>query len=871
MIQKFMRGFVGVAVVMGLASAGLAEDTSATAQWLAAENTTPLPDELGLAGAFAGVSNGELMVFGGANFPLGMPWDGGAKVWHSALYHRPVKGNGQWSRVELPYRRGYGVSAELPDGRIVYAGGSDEVGHHADVLSVKWENNAVSTASLPALPVPLANMGGGVIGNTVYVVGGTEGPNSTQALKSLYSLSLNQKSAEGAGDKFEWKKLADMPGKGRILPVTAVANGSLYVMSGAALTAGADGKPVREYLADAWAYTPGGGWKALAPLPRPAVAAPAFVPNPKVGSTIMVMGGDDGSLVGFTPPAEHPGFPASLLSYDTITDQWVDRGATPVNVVTAPIVQLDANRAVVVSGEVRPGVRTPAVQVVNTLPHQSSFGALNYTMLALYLLIVLGIGLVCSLGNKTTDDYFRGGQNIPWWGAGVSIFATTLSSITFMSMPAKAFSSNWIFVLANLPILLIAPFIIRVIMPIFRRLNVTSAYEYLERRFNLATRLFGSAAFVLFQLGRMAIVMFLPSLALATVGNFDVMWCIGLMGILTVVYCIFGGIKADIWTDFVQAIVFMGGAALTLIYVISKTDGGLGAAYTLARDNGKLKMIDWSLDYTTATIWVIIIGNIFANLITYASDQCAIQRYMSTESEAKARRSIWLNAVIAIPSTVVFFLVGTALYVYYTNHADRFVPGIKTDAVFPLFIARELPPGLAGILLASVFAVAQSTISTSMNSMSTVIVTDWFNRLKRVPPTPQQGLVLARVLVGVIGVFGTACAMLLAVAGVQSIWDLFLEILGLTGGALAGLFLLGILTERANGFGATVGMVVSVVVLFFVQRYSNAHFFLFGMTGILTCMIVGYIASLATPAYSAQRLRGLTYASLKRGEQREND
>src|SRR5690606_12765276 len=139
-----------------------------------------------------------------------------------------------------------------------------------------------------------------------------------------------------------------------------------------------------------------------------------------------------------------------------------------------------------VSGEIKPGVRTPAVQAFHALPHQSSFGALNYTMLALYLLMVLGIGLVCSLGNETTDDYFRGGQSIPWWGVGVSIFATTLSSITFMSMPAKAYSTNWVFMLANLPIILIAPFIIRVIMPIFRHLNVTSAYEYLERRFNLA-------------------------------------------------------------------------------------------------------------------------------------------------------------------------------------------------------------------------------------------------------------------------------------------------------------------------------------------------------------------------------------------------
>ena len=836
---------------------------SVTEEWLAATSLPPVPDSLGVAGAFAGVSRGTLIAGGGANFPNGMPWENGTKIWHETVWALPF-GTDVWTPAPaMAGPRGYGVSVSVPapDNRVINVGGSDADRHYADAFAWLWADGAVKTSALPPLPHPVANMGGALAGDTLYIVGGTETPQSTEALATLYALNITE-----AGLKEGWKRLDDLPGKGRILPAVTVLRNELFVMSGAALAPGADGKPTREYLRDTWSYKPGRGWKQLADMPRPAVAAPVLAPKPQVSLSFYVMGGDDGSLVDFQPVENHPGFPANVLAYDAITDTWTDRGAAPISVVTAPIVPLADDRAVVVSGEIRPGVRTPAVSIVQSLPHQASFGTLNYMMLVLYLLMVLGIGFYCSLGNKTTDDYFRGGQSIPWWGAGVSIFATTLSSITFMAMPAKAYETDWVFMLANLSILLIAPFIIAVIMPIFRRLNVTSVYEYLELRFNLATRLFGSAAFVLFQLGRMAIVMFLPALALATVTNFDVMWCIGLMGVLTVIYCIFGGIKADIWTDFVQAFVFMGGAAITLIYILSKTDGGLTAAVAQAAQDDKLKLIDWSWDYTVASIWVVLLGNIFANLITYASDQCAVQRYMSTESEETARRSIWLNAFVAIPSTVIFFVVGTALYVYYTQHPARLVPGLKTDAIFPLFIARELPAGIAGILLASVFAVAQSTISTSMNSMSSVIVTDWYQRLSPTPPSGRSSLILARVLVGILGISGTACAMLLAVSDVKSIWDFFLEILGLTGGALTGLFLLGILTRRANGIGATIGMIVSVMVLFSVQRLTNVHFFLYAMVGILTCFIVGYLCSFLAPAYSSDRLKGLTWLSIKKNE-----
>lgn len=250
-------------------------------------------------------------------------------------------------------------------------------------------------------------------------------------------------------------------------------------------------------------------------------------------------------------------------------------------------------------------------------------------------------------------------------------------------------------------------------------------------------------------------------------------------------------------------------------------------------------------------------------MISYASDQSTIQRYMTTENEGKAARSIWLNAIVAIPATILFFSVGTALYVFYAQHPARMAPGLQNDAVFPLFISRELPAGVAGLLVASIFAAAQSTISTSMNSISTVVVTDWFERLRSAAPSDRTKLMLARLLTVLFGALGTGGALWLAVSDIKSVWDVFLKVLGLAGGALAGLFLLGILSRRANGTGAVCGAIVSVITLFLVQQYTSVHFLLYAMVGIVSCMFVGYLASLFAPAPEAGRLQNLTIYDLQ--------
>lgn len=851
----FARALVWLLLFMTIGAGGDASLRAAATSEVLAWNKLPnLPDKEGFASMFAGVHNDTLIVAGGANFPDKKPWEGGTKVWYDTVYALQ-KPNGEWKVIgKLPMPLGYGVSISTKEG-VICIGGSDAYGHHAEVFRLEYVNGALKTTELPSLPKPCANMSGALLKNTIYVAGGIETPGSTEALKTLWALDLTKIEAG-------WQELEALPGTGRMLATAGVQDGSVFLFSGAGLKADAEGKPAREWLRDAYRYTPGKGWKRIADLPRVSVAAPS--PAPAVGqSHLLVMGGDDGAQVKATPE-EHKGFPRDILAYHTITDTWTTRGEVPFSKVTVPVTEWNG-QFVVISGERQPGIRSPEVWSGEVIQRKAAFGTMNYATLIAYLTGLLLIGWHCSRSNQNTDDYFKGGGRIPWWAAGLSIYATMLSSLTFMAVPAKAYATNWTFFWANVPILILAPFIIRLYLPFFRQLNVTSAYEYLERRFNLATRLYGSTAFILFQIGRQAIVLLLPSLALATVSDMDVRVCIVLMGALCVVYTAMGGITAVIWTDVVQSFVLLGAALLSLGVILWGNEGGWSGFWQTAAQGDKLHMFNWELDATTAvnSFWAILIGNLFINLVPYTSDQTVVQRYMTTADEKKAAKSIWTNAILAVPSTALFFAIGTALYVFYRQHPQTLDPAQTTDAIFPAFIVQSLPAGVAGLVIAGVFAAAQSTVSSSLNSVVAAFTTDFYRRLKG-GVDEKAAMRLARGLTVGVGVFATMTALVLAEMQQRSLWDTYNSLVGLAGSGLAGLFALGIFTKRANGAGAIVGAVTSAVVLYLVQKHTNLHFFLYAAVGITTCVVVGWAASLVI-RMPEKNLDGLTRHTVKAG------
>ena len=319
------------------------------------------------------------------------------------------------------------------------------------------------------------------------------------------------------------------------------------------------------------------------------------------------------------------------------------------------------------------------------IPAPQAFGTANGVVLVVYLVLLIGMGLYFTRRAASTRDFFLAGGRIPWWAAGVSIFATMLSAITYLSIPATVYATDWTRFLLNMGIPLVAPLVIFFYLPFYRRLRVTSAYEYLERRFSVSVRLLGSLSFILFQLGRMGVVLLLPALALSAVTGLNLFVCIVLMGVLSTLYTVLGGMEAVIWTDVLQVIVLVGGALAALVIITNDLPGGWGQIIEEAAARDKLKLINPGWDLTRDSLAVIVVGMVFANLLPYTTDQAVVQRYLTTSSEKTARRAIWTGALLAVPASVLFFFLGTALFVFYLHHPAGPPALEKPEQLFTVF------------------------------------------------------------------------------------------------------------------------------------------------------------------------------------------
>lgn len=848
----------------------------------------PLPDPYGFAGMYAGVSGEALIVAGGANFPYPSPWedpDNKAKQWHDRVFVLPSP-DAEWivdDDLRLPRPLAYGVSVTWRDPAtkrdcVICLGGGDAETHWADVFALRWNEGRLVTEALPSMPQPAAFFCGGLLDNTIYVAGGqdwavdrpaADGQTTVPpaAMKTFWSLDLSKPVADR-----KWQVLLPWPGAARMQAVAAVQDGAFFLIGGVDLDQSKPGDDKRIFLRDCYRYDPkAGGWTQIADIPRLAAAAPS--PAASLGhSHFAVVSGADGSNA--TLKDLHPGFRPTIQCYHTITDTWVDWGAFPKDpnaagggvwptVTTNTTWWEDADghrRYVIPSGEARPRIRTRNVYWGLPEQRRNTFGPLDMAVVGMYLAVLVAMGVYFSRREKTTGDFFLGGRRIPWWAAGLSIFGTQLSAITFMAIPARAYYSNWIYFLGNMTIVAVAPVVVFLYLPFFRRLQVVSAYEYLEKRFNLPTRLLGSSAFILFQLGRMGIVLYLPAMALSVVTGFNVYLCIGIMGVLATAYTVLGGIEAVIWTDVLQVFVLLGGAVLSLVIITMSIDGHFFTLLSESRAAGKLQMADFSWGITTTALWVVLLGKPFEALISYTSDQTVIQRYLTTSDSKAAAWSIWTNAVLTVPASILFFAVGTALWVYYHASPELLNPTGRTDDIFPWFIAQQLPTGVAGLVIAGLFAAAMSSLDSSMNSMATVITTDFHDRLLGAK-SDRQTLRLARVLTVLLGVVGTGFAWYMAYLNSTSMWDQYSKLIGLLGGGLAGLFAVGIFTRRANGGGAILGFAASAAVLYFVSTHTAIHFFLYPTIGVGVCFVVGYLASFVAPD-GRRDVEGLTIHSL---------
>ena len=784
--------------------------------------------ERAVSGHFAGIVDGQLTTWGGCNFPDTPCADGGQKVF---------------------YPKAYGASVAVP-GETIYIGGMDENGSDA----------SVSPSNLPPLPKPLDNFAACYGMDRIFVAGGqTNGiPN-----KDVYALDWP--------DGKEWVKIATLPDEGRLQPCMAVQNApegkALYIFGGwtpqPSLGGVVNTKGLKlnlktfEWQEIASSTINASPYKGEVGRGSGSVALVGSCCAPCGYSHILFFGGvnydiflsaiqgKQDSLYLRHEPSWYK-FRSDVLAYHTITDSWMTiPGDTALARAGAALTPFDGGWYYS-GGETMPGIRSDKISRIET-KHETHFGWLNWTVLILYLVAMLGMGIYFMRRENGAEDFFKGGGRIPWWAAGISIYATMLSAITYMAIPAKAYATDWTYY----PMLWMIPVVgfpvIWYYLPYFRRLKAASAYAILEERFNLATRMMASTLFCIFMVARMALVMYLPSLALTAVTGIDIYLCIILMGLVTIVYCTMGGVEAVIWGDVVQGCILVGGAIFAALYLWGNTEGGFSGAWQLAVDNDKMRLFIWSLDYRRVTFWVAIIGGGIANnLISYTSDQTVIQRYMTTKDEKSAGRSILVNGFMSVFISVAFYFIGTGLYTFYKTHPQSLdITMQQGDAIFPYFMMSQMPAGIAGLLIAAIFAATMSTISSNINSVSTAFSVDFIQRFR---PSIKDSTLLrvARWTCIISGLMGLGIALLMATWDIASLLDYFNTILGLLTSGLGGLFVMAVFFPRIKGRAALTGFIAGELVVFLMYLYTDVNFFLFGATGIVISVIVAWFTSFLT-------------------------
>ena len=490
---------------------------------------------------------------------------------------------------------------------------------------------------------------------------------------------------------------------------------------------------------------------------------------------------------------------------------------------------------------------------------EGSFQLLDWLFLVAYFIGTMGIGAYFYRRTRNEEGYTVGGRSLPGWVCGLSIFATFLSSISYLALPGKTFVSNWNPFVFSLSIPLVAVLAVRFFVPYYRASNEVSAYALLERRFGAWARVYASIFYLLTQVARIGVVLYLMALPMQVIFGWNIYVVLIATGVCVTIYSFIGGVVAVIWTDAIQAIVLMAGALLCLGFMLFEIPGGVSTVIEAASANDKFSLGDFGFGLAQPTFWVVLLYGVMINLQNFGIDQSYVQRYLAASSAREARRSLWLGALLYVPVSALFFFIGTTLWVVYQDDrpaeaavefrvegheldavkrvvarqkllqqgqdlADPMVaaqeaelvtslgPADIGDRVFPHFIATRLPPGIKGLLIAAIFAAAMSTVSTSLNSSATLIMSDFFKRFVRPQASAPATMAVLYASTLLWGILGTGLALFL-VRLTESALDIWWTLSGILGGGMSGLFLLGMISRKAGNRAAIVGVCLGVSVI----------------------------------------------------------
>lgn len=484
------------------------------------------------------------------------------------------------------------------------------------------------------------------------------------------------------------------------------------------------------------------------------------------------------------------------------------------------------------------------------------FSWLDYTIFGVYLAASVGVGLLSARGSKSLGDYFLAGRGMNSLLVAMSILAALFSGISYLAGPADVYKNGFAFAYVVLAFFIATPFTTLFMLPKFYQSRYFTAYQFLEERFSLSTRLLASGLFIFRVALWLAAATYAPALALEKVTGLPLWITILATGTLTTLYTALGGMRAVIWTDVMQLVVLFGGQLLIVLVALGKIPGGLSGMWDTVVADGRM---DLKLSFALSdriNLGSVLIAGAFLHLVQMSTDQVSVQRYLSAGSLKESQRSLWIKLWFILPVLVLFYGTGLVLYAFYKQHGDPLAAGLiqKEDQILPYFVVTQLPAGLPGLLIAAIYAASMSTISAGLNSLASATVVDFQQRLtgggEGSASTKVSNARWITVGYGVL-VMGLAFAVSRMPGNlVESVNT----VIGLVGGPLLGLFFLGMFTKRADAKGALTGCFagfVALLALFFYQSglftadkpAQMVSFIWFSLLGVVVTLSVGLLAS----------------------------
>ena len=486
----------------------------------------------------------------------------------------------------------------------------------------------------------------------------------------------------------------------------------------------------------------------------------------------------------------------------------------------------------------------------------NNFSTIDFVVLIVYIIGIAIFGAFFGKNQKTTKDYFLGGRSIPWWAIGLSVMATQASAITFIGAPGWGYSGGLERINTYINVPLVMAFLMVTIVPFFYRTEVYTAYEYLERRFDVKTRSLTAGLFLIARGLATGVVLYAPALVLSVVTGWDVNLTIIFMAVIAVSYTVLGGISAVIWTDVIQMFVLWLGAALAIFTIIGNIPGGLSGAIDIGAEAGLLQSLDFSFDLSTEySIWAGVIGGFFLHAAYFGADQSQIQRVLTSKSLKESKMSLIISGLFLFPQMLLFLFIGVLLFAFYSVQGTPDIENL--NELFPLFVVNQLPVGISGLIIAGVFAAAMSSLDSALNSLSAVTVRDFYAKFFKKDASEGHYLKASRWATVGWGIYATIFAFFAGNLGpvietVNKIGSYFY-------GALLGVFLLAIFVRRSNGHGAFAGVLAGMASVWAVETFADISWLYNNAVGAIVAVVIGYGVSLLSAAPEKGKLDGLVY------------